>query len=284
MPYAYRTIVTPHADIRLTETAGTGLPLLLLHGAGASRKVFEPQLQSPLAERHRMIIMDLPGHGESSDARDPAWTYSLPGFADCVATVLRLLGVGRLAVFGWSLGGHIAIELLHRHIGIAGLMLTGAPPVARGPVAMLRGFHANWDMLLASKERLTPRDVDRYAYLCYGHDAPPEMVEAIRRADGRVRSTFSRSMMRGEGEDQKRTVEDAEIPIAIVNGEFDPFVRRSYLAGLQLRHPWDGHPILLANAGHAAFRDVPEQFNALLMRFAADAEVFRAPQEERLRA
>ena len=276
MPHAYRTIVTPHADIRLTETAGCGLPLLLLHGSGASRKVFDRQLQSPLAERHRLILMDLPGHGESGDAHDPARTYTLPGFADCVATVLHTLGIERVAVFGWSLGGHIAIELLHHHSGIAGLMLMGAPPVGRGPVAMLRGFHTNWDMLLASKERFSPRDVERYAHLCFDGDVQPEMLEAVRRADGRARPIFSRSMMRGDGADQKRTVEEADIPIAIVNGEHDPFVRQGYVAGLSLHNPWDGHAIVLANAGHAAFRDVPEQFNALLLRFTADADDYRA--------
>lgn len=275
MRYAYRTIVTPHADIRLTETDGDGLPLLMLHGSGASRRVFDLQLHSALAERHRLILMDLPGHGESGDAHQPAHTYTLSGLADCVATVLRTLGIERTAVFGWSLGGHVAVELLHHHPDITGLMLMGAPPVARGPVSMLRGFHANWDMLLASKERFSARDVERYAYLCYGDNPPPEMLEAIRRTDGRMRSFFSRSMMRGDGADQRRTVEETDIPVAFVTGEFDPFVRRSYIAGLDLRNPWDGSPILLANAGHAAFRDAPEQFNVLLLRFAADARAYR---------
>ena len=58
---------------------------------------------------------------------------------------------------------------------VAGLMLTGAPPVSRGPIGMLRGFHASWDMLLASKEVFSARDVERYAQLCYGDNATPEL-------------------------------------------------------------------------------------------------------------
>ena len=162
---------------------------------------------------------------------------------------------------------------------VAGLMLTGAPPVGRGPLGMLRGFHASWDMLLASKERFTPRDVEHYAKLCFGNGVTPELLEAIRRADGRARPVLSRSMMRGECADQKRTVEEAQVPVAMVNGEHDPFVRLGYISGLNYATLWDRHCHVLPGVGHAVFREAPERFNALLMRFAADAEAHRPVHE-----
>jgi pimeloyl-ACP methyl ester carboxylesterase len=277
MRYTDRTISTANAEIRLTETDGTGIPLLLLHGSGADRRVFSPQLSSQLAERHRLIAVDLPGHGQSADATDPN-SYTLPGFAQTVADVLAALEIPRAVIFGWSLGGHVAIQLLHdRPDLVAGLMLTGAPPVSHGLLGMLRGFHASWDMLLASKETFTDRDVERYAELCYGSAVTPELLDAIRRTDGRSRVMISRSMMRGDGADQRQTVEHAETLIAMVTGEHDPFVRLGYLTGFADGHLWDGHVHVLPDAGHAAFRDVPTRFNALLMRFAADAAAYRAP-------
>lgn len=271
------TIVTPAADIRLTQTEGGGLPVLMLHGSGASRRVFAAQLAGPVAARHRLIAPDLPGHGDSSDARDPASGYTLTGLARSVADVAKALELDRFAVFGWSLGGHIAIELLHHVPGICGLMLMGAPPVARGPLGMLRAFHANWDMLLASKEQYTPRDVERYARLCYGDSPPPDLVDDIRRTDGRLRPVFSRSMMRGDGADQKRTIERAAIPVAIVNGEHDPFIRHAYFAGLAIPTLWHDNVRIIENAGHAAFRDDAALFDSLLARFAADAENYPEP-------
>ena len=276
MAHAYRTIVTQHADIRLTESSGTGLPVLMLHGSSASRRVFDPLLAGPVADRQRVIAMDLPGHGESSDARELD-SYSIPALADCVAEVLAALRIERLMVFGWSLGGHVAIELLHRHPGICGLMLTGTPPVAPGPISMLRAFHTNWDMLLATKEHFSPRDVERYAHLCYGDDTSPELLNAVRRADGRFRPVLARSLMRA---DQRRAVEHADIPVAIVNGENDPIIRHSYFSGLDIPTLWDGRTHMIYDAGHAPFRDNPERFAALLLRFAAHAEAYQPAAHE----
>ena len=279
-----RTISTTHADIRLSETEGPGFPILLLHGSGANRNVFASQLHSELAERHRLILVDLAGHGESGDAHDPAAGYTLPGHAAAVWQTLRSLGIERVVVFGWSLGGHVGIELMsQRPELVAGLMLTGTPPVAHGPIGMLRGFHASWDLLLASKEVFSDRDVERYARLCYGDAVTPELKAAIRRTDGRSRVVLSRSIMRGDGADQKHTVESAQVPIAVVAGQHDPLVRLSYLAGLNYSTLWDGHVHMRPGAGHAAFRDDPERFNTLLMRFAADCEAHKFPVEVPLR-
>lgn len=278
-----RTIATSQAQIRLSDSGGDGMPLVLLHGAGTSRAVFDLQFDSQLAERHRLLAIDLPGHGESSDAREPAFGYTMPGFAAVVSETLAELGVERFAMFGWSLGGHVAIELMSRLPAIAGTMIMGAPPISPGPLGMLRGFHTNWDMLLASKEKFTARDMARYLELCFGTTPPAHAMNDIIRTDGRARVHVGRSMMRGEGADQRRTVEQSTRPVAIVHGEHDPLVRLGYLQSLDCEYLWDGHVHVLEDCSHAAFRDQPERFNALLLRFAADAEAYREPVAEPVR-
>ena len=196
-----RTIATSAGALRLTESEGPGLPILMLHGTGSCRAVFGKQLNSALALQHRLIAVDLPGHGESEDAADPA-TYSLRGMTRTMTQLVEQLELERFMVLGWSLGGHIAIEMIE-HPRLAGLMLCGAPPVAHGTLAMLRAFRPSWDMPLASKEDYTDRDVARFFALCYGRGATPELLDAIRRADGRVRAATVRSMMRGECLDQR---------------------------------------------------------------------------------
>ncbi len=87
---------------------GEGPAVVLLHGLAATKLSYLPLLPA-LAERYRVIVPDLPGHGESSKRRADEYTPS--GFA---ATVLDLMGeleVGSAAVIGNSMGGRIALEV-----------------------------------------------------------------------------------------------------------------------------------------------------------------------------
>jgi pimeloyl-ACP methyl ester carboxylesterase len=63
--------------------------------------------QGRLAKNNRLIALDLPGHGWSSDAPDPIRSYTLPAFADAAVAVFGKMGVTEAVVFGRSLRGHI---------------------------------------------------------------------------------------------------------------------------------------------------------------------------------
>lgn len=267
MNITHRTIRTPQADLRLSQSSGSGMPIVMIHGSGSSRAVFARQFDSPLADAHRLIAFDLPGHGESSDARDPATAYTITGLAQTTARLLDLLGIDRAIIFGWSLGGHVAIELASFHHAVNGLVLTGAPPVSRGPLGMLRGFHANWDMLLTSKKVYSERDIERFEALCFGDTASPSFREAIRRTDGRLRAGVTRSMFAGKGADQKQVVEHAPFPVAVINGEHDPLVRLSYFETVAYASLWEQCHVI-PDAGHAPFWERPNLFNPLLSRYA----------------
>lgn len=101
------TMSTSHGMIAVEERGEHGLPVLFIHGNSSCSAVFDAQLNGPLAAEHRLIAIDLPGHGESSNALDPIRTYTRPGFA-AAAGCLRSSGpplypgvpcmVGRLSV------------------------------------------------------------------------------------------------------------------------------------------------------------------------------------------
>ena len=104
----------------------------------------------------------------------------------------------RALVYGWSLGGHIGIELMKSHPAVAGMMLTGTPPVSPGPLGVLRGFHANWDLLLASKRNYTARDAERFLHLCFGESAVPAFL------DDNSSRRWARARQRVEEHDARR--------------------------------------------------------------------------------
>jgi pimeloyl-ACP methyl ester carboxylesterase len=95
-----------------TLSAGTGDPVICLHGLGGTKASFLPTAAA-LADSHRVIAMDFPGFGESGKPLRAA--YDAPFFADSVIGLLDELGIERAHLVGNSMGGRVAIEVGLRH-------------------------------------------------------------------------------------------------------------------------------------------------------------------------
>jgi pimeloyl-ACP methyl ester carboxylesterase len=109
-------------------TAGTGPPLVLLHGAGDNALDWRWVLPA-LARTHRVYAPDLPG---SPDSARPAVDYSPAFFERFVAGFLDALGVERAAVVGNSLGGLVALRLaLSEPARVTALVLVDSAGLGR---------------------------------------------------------------------------------------------------------------------------------------------------------
>jgi len=93
------------------DRRGTGDPLLLLHGLGSRRQVWEP-LFDELAGRYELWSVDLPGFGASPPLTATRTTIST--LTDAVHQFAAAEGLDRPHVAGNSLGGGIALELAAR--------------------------------------------------------------------------------------------------------------------------------------------------------------------------
>jgi pimeloyl-ACP methyl ester carboxylesterase len=94
------------------DRQGAGPPLLLVHGIGSRRGVWDPVIPL-LAPERETIALDLPGFGDSPPL--PAETEpTVEALADAVAALAQELGLERSHVAGNSLGGGIALELARR--------------------------------------------------------------------------------------------------------------------------------------------------------------------------
>lgn len=91
----------------LDESSGTGSPIVLIHGYTASLNWFE-ELAPLLAESHRVIRVDLLGHGGSDKPRSG---YEIGDQANAIAEALAKLGVSDATVVGHSLGATVATAL-----------------------------------------------------------------------------------------------------------------------------------------------------------------------------
>ncbi len=114
-----------------------GPPLVLLHGLGGSSANWA-LLAPALAERHRVVLVDLPGHGRSGPL--PA-APGIGPYADRVALLLERLELGAAVVVGHSLGGLVALRLAARHpAAVRGLVLAAPAGIGSGTKAAERAL------------------------------------------------------------------------------------------------------------------------------------------------
>ena len=103
--------------------AGTGPAVVLIHGVGLQKAIWDPQVEALLAD-HDVIAMDMPGHGGSS--RPPEQPH-LSDYADAVLALLDGLGIARVHVVGHSMGALVALEFALTHPDrVAGVVAVNA--------------------------------------------------------------------------------------------------------------------------------------------------------------
>jgi pimeloyl-ACP methyl ester carboxylesterase len=116
------------------EIHGTGRPLILLHGAYMTIDAMGPLLPG-LAETRQVIAAEMQGHGRTADIDRPI-TYEQ--MADDTAGLARELGIDTADVFGYSMGGGVALQVALRHpqlvrrlvLASAGFASDAMPPEA----------------------------------------------------------------------------------------------------------------------------------------------------------
>ena len=87
--------------------AGSGPPLLLIHGLGANRSDWDSQIPE-FSKHYRVIAPDLPGYGDSAK---PLRLYSVPYFAQLMWQLCDRLGLEQISIVGHSMGGATALQM-----------------------------------------------------------------------------------------------------------------------------------------------------------------------------
>ena len=152
---------------------GIGHPLLILNGFAATSTDWDPTFTDRLASSNELILMDNRGIGSSSDNGK---AFEIAQLADDAACVVEALGLCRVNVLGWSMGGFIAQTFALEHPNVTRkLILLSTDSGADAD----RAAHAVWAQLLdisgtphEQARRLVslvfPRDVAESLYQQYG--------------------------------------------------------------------------------------------------------------------
>lgn len=261
-------IMTRHGRIAVADTGDDRPTVLLIHGNSACKEAFTRQF-SALKDKYRLIAFDLPGHGVSDNA-DPEMTYNVPAYAEIAEAVLAELGVDRPVVFGWSLGGYVALELAaRRNIHPRGLAICGTSPLQIAPDDFAAGYDASSHLVLAGKQYFTRRETRNYAESA---TAPRSRASSflhrnLVRTDGRARLYMITKLGVVNWPRQMRMLTEGDLPFAIINGADDPFLNHDYIARLSYGNIFTGAPVTLAGGAHAPFFNTADKFNSIFERF-----------------
>lgn len=121
------------------ERAGSGPPLVLIHGLGGTRGIWRPQAEE-LAREREVIAVDMPGFGDSPPVPGRATPW---GMAAAIAELCEELGIERPHLAGNSLGAWVAIEMAKRDLA-ASLCLISPAGLWRRPLGARRVDARRW--------------------------------------------------------------------------------------------------------------------------------------------
>lgn len=243
-------------QVRVT---GSGPALVFCHGFTTTGQFWREQLL-PFAATHRVVVLDLPGHGTAP--RPTQRNYTIAAFVADLERVFDALGIEDAVLVGLSMGGTIAqrfaLRNLHR---LRQLCLVGATPHGLGPDVQVEQVVAA--IAQQGVERASQAVIDR----SFGASASQELLAFAR---GQVVQTPAFVALEAiaslNAADSRAELARLGLPTLVVCGTEDRITPPE-----QSRALADGIPgarlVLIEQAGHFPMLEQPKPFNAALHAF-----------------
>ena len=262
-----RLVETSLGRVSVFDHGAGARAIVMLHGNSSCKEAFHRQYEA-LCPRYRVVSFDYPGHGVSPNG-NPETAYGLDAFARILGELVAGLDLGRPVVFGWSLGGYVALEYAARGYPLSGLAICGTSPIGKFPDDMPRAYAPTPSMELAAKRFHSPYEKNQYALHTAGADPAidPMIRAAVRRTDGQAREQFFNRLKTVDWPRQMRVLCESEVPFAMLNGRKDPFIDNAWCKTLPYANIWRGAPYDFAEGDHAPFLSCPEAFNTAFGEF-----------------
>ena len=251
MPTIDRDGVSIHYEIHGPANAPA---ILLSHGYGATCRMWDGQV-AVFADRYRLVLWDMRGHGQSGDPADPA-LYSHALTVGDMAAVLDTCSIERAVIGGLSLGGVMSLGFHLAHPErVRALMLFDTSPGFRNPEA-----RREWNKRAEARARELesnglPRSVGG-AETRLGHH---------RSAQGLAGA--ARGMLAQPDSSLIDSLPSIAVPTLVLVGSED----RHFLGAadyMAAKIP-GAQKVVIPDAGHAANLDQPEAFNRAVSNFLA---------------
>lgn len=272
----YRTI---HGYRRAFRVAGSGPPILLIHGIGDNSTTWTT-VQTKLAQRFTVIAPDLLGHGKSDK---PRADYSVAAYANGMRDLLSVLDIERVTVVGHSLGGGVAMQFAYQFPQLVDrLILVGAGGVTKDVNVALRiaslpmGSEAlaalRLPMVLPAVQLVGRVGGALFGKTGVGRDIPNMLRILADLPEPTASSAFARTLRavvdwRGQVVTMlDRCYLTESVPVQLIWGSKDSVIPVSH--GRMAHAAMPGSQLeIFEGSGHFPFHDDPDRFVALVEKF-----------------
>ncbi|HET6831073.1 MAG TPA: alpha/beta fold hydrolase [Solirubrobacterales bacterium] len=241
------------------ERVGSGPPLLLVHGLGATRAIWRPQLAA-LAPHRDLIAVDMPGFGASPVLADTPTPWALGA---ALIDLCSELGIERPHIAGNSLGGWVAVEMAKAGHAES-LCLISPAGLWRRPLGPRRRDAHDWARRLRPVVMAMAAVAPLRAAMLRSSLGLPERAPA---AVGRemVAAWIDSPGYEAANDEMRRYVcedlDEVTVPTTIVWGELDRLVA----APRPERRPPGSRFLQIEGIGHTPNWDEPELVARLLL-------------------
>ncbi|MBV8925632.1 MAG: alpha/beta fold hydrolase [Bradyrhizobium sp.] len=235
------------------EVHGDGPPLILTHGYASTSAMWKGQVEA-LSRRHRLVLWDMRGHGQSDYPDDPA-CYSEALTVGDIAALLDEVGAPKAIVGGLSLGGYMSLAFYRAHPERVSALLI----IDTGPGFKKDAAREAWN----KHARDTADRFDREG-LAALTSASRERASASHR-DAKGLALAARGMLTQRDARVIELLPEIKVPALVVVGADDaPFLAASdYMAA---KIP-GAKKVVIAAAGHAVNIDQPQAFIDAVLPF-----------------
>jgi pimeloyl-ACP methyl ester carboxylesterase len=268
----FRTVPTETHRISLLE-AGTGDPVVAIHGLGATKASFLASVAA-LAPDFRVIAIDLPGFGDSDKPIGAA--YDARFFANAVVELLDALELEDANLLGNSLGGRVALEVALREPERARRLALLAPSLAwlrnRPWAPALRLVRPELGLLPHAPRPVVERIIERAMPEATNGWAAAGIDEFLRSfTTSRGRAAFYAAarqiyLEEPEGDDGFwPRLKQLEVPSLFIWGKRDGLVPRAFARHVTEAVPAAEH--LELNCGHVPQMERPRETHEAIARF-----------------
>ena len=262
----YTSII--NQKIAYSDNKADGQPLVFVHGNSLSSATFKHQLKDQTLSKYRLIAFDFPGHGDSSQAKEPEKIYSYAGFISVLLEFVDKLNLHEAVFVGHSLGGNVILDAVTRLPSAKGFVIFGAPPISIPP-DMGKYFLPNPVFPLAYKPDLTTNEINDLASAFVKKDIeiPGVIIEDIKRSHQEMRGYLGASLIPENLVNEAEIIENIDKPVAIFHGMNDQLVNGEYFKELNIPTLWQNEIKIIPDSGHCPQLENPEEFNLKLNEF-----------------